>query len=627
MYTQEKKRYVLAQILTDVYTGEETVCASTEELLAAVEKLNEDGEIDEMDIIGSMDVEALYPSLDIDFTVDKVCEMLYNSKVTFEGINYKELGLYLSLVKNDEELQQMGLHRVCPKRRARRGPRPNLTGCGTRVDEKKRHQPWIFPNLSRVSMDMKRKMLVEAVRVVLKTLLETHTYNFAGEVRRQREGGAIGMELTGVVAQIFMAWWDKEFKRKLNEVDMRLKLHERYVDDTNLAGRQTEPGTRYNNGMLMVTDEAKNEDEGVPADERTMKVLQTIANSVHQSIRMTIDYPSRHQDGKVPMLDVKKWIQEIEGRWLILYEHYEKEMATKSVLHAMSAIPKRTKRTVLTQEMLRIMLHCSRNLPWEVVRGHLNRFMMKMQYSGYNQEFRHEVAKSAINAFKTIRDNAEQDIRPMHRPKGWLKAERLEEKERKKTNWYRRGGFDSVLFVPSTKDGKLKQMYQHCIRKSGFRMKVVERSGRTLKSQLQTSDPFRAGGCGRGDCFVCTTTGKGNCMTESVTYRLECLGEGCRRNVYKGETAANGYTRGGEHLSTLASHDVDNSPLWKHCLAEHGGEMQSFEMSVTGSFRNDAMLRQITEAVQINNTDRRELMNDRSEWNMNPVPRTVIATR
>ena len=113
----------------------------------------------------------------------------------------------------------------------------------------------------------------------------------------------------------------------------------------------------------MVKDEAKNENEGVPADEQTIKVLQTIANSVHQSIQMTINYPSRHQGGEVSMLNVKKWIQEIEGRWLIVCEHYEKEMATKSVLHATSAIPQRTKRTVLTQEMLRIMLHCSRNLP------------------------------------------------------------------------------------------------------------------------------------------------------------------------------------------------------------------------------------------------------------------------
>jgi hypothetical protein len=250
-----------------------------------------------------------------------------------------------------------------------------------------------------------------------------------------------------------------------------------------------------------------------------------------------------------------------------------------------------------------------------------------MQYSGYNQVFRHEVAKSAINAYETIRENEERDIRPMHRPKGWRRVERMEEKAQKRKNWYRQGCFDSVLFVPSTKDGKLKQMYQHAIRNSGFRMKVVERTGRTLKSQLQTSNPFRPDVCGRGDCFVCTTSGKGNCTSESITYRINCLGEGCSRRAYKGETASNGYTRGVEHLNNLASHNVDNSPLWRHCLAEHIGVVQPFEMSITGSYRNDAMLRQITEAVQINNTDRHELMNDRTEWNMTPVPRTVISTR
>ena len=53
--------------------------------------------------------------------------------------------------------------------------------------------------------------------------------------------------------------------------------------------------------------------------------------------------------------------------------------------------------------------------------------------------------------------------------------------------------------------------------------------------------------------------------------------------------------------------------------------MQQFSMAITGTFRNDAMLRQITEAVQINNTDRNELMNTRAEWNMARVPRAEIA--
>ena len=37
------------------------------------------------------------------------------------------------------------------------------------------------------------------------------------------------------------------------------------------------------------------------------------------------------------------------------------------------------------------------------------------------------------------------------------------------------------------------------------------------------------------------------------------------------------------------------------------------QMSVTGTYKNDAMLRQITEAVQINNMEVGERMNDRAE--------------
>ena len=521
----------------------------------------------------------------------------------------------------------MDLHTACPKRKSRRGRPPNITRCGTREREDDRHKLWLFPNLTVISEETKRKMLVEAIRVVLKALLETHTYEFAGTTRRQTRGGAIGMELTGVVAQIFMVWWDRQYRGRLQDVNIQLKLHERYIDDTNMMVKKSEIGARYEDGHIVITEDSINEDEGVPDDKRTMELLQAIANSIHPSIKMTIDYPSNYTDGKVPMLDIKMWIEEVEGERQILYEHYEKEMATKSVIHATSAIPKKTKRTVLTQEMLRRILHCSRHLEWEVVRKHLDNFMMKMQYSGYNQIFRYEVAKSAINAFETMMENEELNIRPIHRPKNWNREERNKQKEEKKRSWYKRGGFDSVLFVPTTPSGKLKKLYENAIRTSGIRMKVVERTGRTLKSQLQTSNPFRKNNCKREDCFICTTDGKGNCFTESVTYKIKCQDEECtRKNIYKGETASNGYTRGLEHMANLISRNVDRSPLWRHCVEQHRGVMQSFQMSITGSYRNDAMLRQIAEVVQINNTDISVLMNDKAEWNMTRIPRTVIST-
>lgn len=47
-------------------------------------------------------------------------------------------------------------------------------------------------------------------------------------------------------------------------------------------------------------------------------------------------------------------------------------------------------------------------------------------------------------------------------------------------------------------------------------------------------------------------------------------------------------------------------------------------MRITGTFRNDAMLRQITEAVQIDNVEPGRLMNMRTEWNITRVPRASI---
>ena len=243
-----------------------------------------------------------------------------------------------------------------------------------------------------------------------------------------------------------------------------------------MVTKQTEPGWRYDGEHINATEESIEEDNGLEADERTMKLLQSIANSIHPSIRMTIDYPSKYDDNKVPMLDLKMWITKVAGIWSIVYEHYEKKMATKAVIHAKSALPMKTKRTVLTQEMLRILLHCSRLLPWGYVCGHLNNFTLKMQYSGYNQTIRHDVAKSAFHAFQTMMENEEKGIRPINRPKTWKKKERMELKEKKKTDWYKQGGFDSVLFVPATPNGKLKHMYEEEIRRSGLRIKIVERT-------------------------------------------------------------------------------------------------------------------------------------------------------
>ena len=48
-------------------------------------------------------------------------------------------------------------------------------------------------------------------------------------------------------------------------------------------------------------------------------------------------------------------------------------------------------------------------------------------------------------------------------------------------------------------------------------------------------------------------------------------------------------------------------------------------MNVTGTFRDDAILRQVTESVIINKIDERMLINSKNEWNYVRIPR-VVAT-
>ena len=48
-------------------------------------------------------------------------------------------------------------------------------------------------------------------------------------------------------------------------------------------------------------------------------------------------------------------------------------------------------------------------------------------------------------------------------------------------------------------------------------------------------------------------------------------------------------------------------------------------MNVTGSYSNDAMLRQISENVGIDQVPEGSLMNSKNEWNYSRVPRAVVA--
>ena len=66
---------------------------------------------------------------------------------------------------------------------------------------------------------------------------------------------------------------------------------------------------------------------------------------------------------------------------------------------------------------------------------------------------------------------------PLFRPREWKRLERAQERRGKRESWYRKGEFDTVIFVPATPRFQLQNRYIREIKVADFKIKEVEQSG------------------------------------------------------------------------------------------------------------------------------------------------------
>ena len=189
---------------------------------------------------------------------------------------------------------------------------------------------------------------------------------------------------------------------------------------------------------------------GKEEDELAMAELKKIADSLMPNIETEYDCPSLHPEleNKVPVLDLAMWMEEVrvpaqgldgqelhsscgeggtclplggtaggldgqeheEGEgveedepvpagWMaqqVQFEFYSKPMAPSRVMLASSAQPWGQKRTSLTQELIRRLLNCRKELSCKVKQKHLNKYMQMLKNSGYEAKFRAEVLRSGL---------------------------------------------------------------------------------------------------------------------------------------------------------------------------------------------------------------------------------------
>ena len=141
-------------------------------------------------------------------------------------------------------------------------------------------------------------------------------------------------------------------------------MNQRYVDDINIAAKATVPGLRYVEGKIIMDTTKVVEDEKRAPDERTMELIRQVGDDIHPLIKLEVDYLLKHPDKKLPILDLKVWVEqrerEIQGSnqmvSVIVYEFYAKEIASKALINARSTMSASVKRTVLAQAVLCVVM-------------------------------------------------------------------------------------------------------------------------------------------------------------------------------------------------------------------------------------------------------------------------------
>ena len=117
-------------------------------------------------------------------------------------------------------------------------------------------------------------------------------------------------------------------------------------------------------------------------------------------------------------------------------------------------------RTALTQYGLRILRNTKPELEWTQTAVAISEFSERMRDSGYGERFRHEIISSILQGWDKMMEAQRSGRRPINRPRSWKEKEQAETKWKKKGNWYKSGGYNSVMFCPYTPNSELANKWR-----------------------------------------------------------------------------------------------------------------------------------------------------------------------
>ena len=667
---------ILSLIINKVMDQEEdgVECLSSEEMQRAIFDANLDIKEKEQEgtVVFSMDVDALYPNMDKEDMVQAVQELFMETVVEVEGVQVEELAKYLAVTYTKEELEARGLTNHIPRRtvevegRAKQAPGiayldTDIYVSRVRGEGQARKEKWDWDLWQPPTMEKQREMVAMLVSKQVEVVVTNHIYSFNKLLFKQRRGGPIGLALTQAISRALLRRFDKRFTRVLDRMGLVRNLHKRYVDDTNMAGKEVPHNmvvTKDSQGSMKleerpVEEQVLEQEEQEEPDMHTANIYKEIADNIMpKSVKMKVDAPSRHPTNKVPVLDMELWMQDNS----IMFQHYSKPMATKSLIMAKSAFTTREIKNILLEEGSRRLRNCHPELPWTTKTTFLNAFNIQMKEAGHTEEFRDMITTRVVAKYKNSARRHRMALEGREGGKAMYRTRREREVQWKEqggrptsSNWFRRAGYTSVLNVPASEGselaGRVARVLEVVPGPSGLRPRAQEVPGRSVLRSLTRSNPFPRPSCGR---LLCPWVARGEeceerCYKENVCYVFFCkLCEANNNNdanhnhqnnhnnppkpkAYLGETSKTTVTRSRRHHTDYGQarnklgrrrrpvedqHDQPETSSWMvdhqrdHHQARYPEQPTMFQCHQLKSFRKP-LHRQVGEAVYIRTAETR----------------------
>ena len=251
----------------------------------------------------------------------------------------------------------------------------------------------------------------------------------------QSDEGSTGVRLTGILAEIIMILWCDDLSRRLETAGIKNSILPRFVDDITMVPTKIPPGWKLIGEKLEYNKDNVAKDMEVNDDDRTMKIIKDIADSISDNIKVTYDIPSNHDDRKVPILDLKAGINSIGE---IEFIFYKKPVASKFVTFRSAALSMQQKISSLTQQCFTRLHNTSETIDDKVKIRILNDFMHELRISGYSEKERLTILRGGINTYNNLKMLELSGIRPFYQPNSYEKQSKINKKQDK--NYRKRVG-------------------------------------------------------------------------------------------------------------------------------------------------------------------------------------------